>query len=220
MYYLTVIELVTFFTGVLTWKVIGPRRLRWVTVILGVTALNESLLVPLAEKYHLGNQNVLYNAFSLVDMCVWLYLFYLAPGSRLYRWLVLAASDILVVYSLYELCVQTGWKRMHVNSFRVYELAVILCAVYYIRGLLQKDYHNLTTDFFFWCCAACIVYHGLLFLNFTTMAEHNYWKLKNAVDIFFILQDVAGICYYLLLCTGFLMFFLKSRVSKTSSPKL
>jgi hypothetical protein len=217
MNYLTAIELLTFFSGLLAWKRTKPAYLRWVTVIIGITVFNESALIPYVEKTGLVNHNIVYNAFSLVDMSVWFYIFWCAGGRR-YRRVVALTATVSLFYSVYELSVLRNWSYFHVDSFRLYELAIIVFSVRYLFGLLREEYHNLAGDLFFWCCAACILYHGILFLNFTTVAEHNYWKIKNAVQIFFILQDMASVFYYLLICIGFLIFFYRSRSSKTCFP--
>jgi hypothetical protein len=220
MNYLTVIELAAFFSTLLAWKITRPVYLRWVSAVLAFTLLNESILVPFVEGTKLLNQNILYNAFSLVDMFIWLFVFFSAATNPRYRRIIAVTGILCLFYSLLELFFLRNWKYFHVDSFRLYELAIIVFAVIYLVSLLSKAYHNLLGDLFFWCCAACIIYHGILFLNFTTVAEHNYWKIKDAARIFFILQEMASVFYYLLICAGFLIFFLKYRGSKASFQRL
>ena len=195
--------------SLVTYRVSEPAHLTVLRILLVLTAVNEVWIVPYVKANHLFNRNILYNLFSLVDMGCWFVILYVLTGHRsLVAGLILLGALSAFGWSFVELYA-TGMKHLHLNSLRYYEVLIILFSLYYLYQLLGKEYHPILSDHDFWISSACIVYHSLLFLGFTTLSETNFWKLSNADEVFRILRNITNVFYYLLLCFACLAAYYK-----------
>ena len=131
-------------------------------------------------------------------MGCWLYVFRQILRGRKIRRAILPAALILFVYSIIELQLRS-WHHLHADSFRLYEVFILLLSCSYLYGTFRIDYYVLVRDPVFWICAACIVYHSILFLNFTTLSMNRYWYLPNANHIFDMLQ-AWGMLFIIFYC--------------------
>ena len=210
---LLIIEYISFIVGLFCLRSLSPKYLRWIVLLLGLTVLNESFIVPYIHIPRIYNRNTSYNIFSFFDMITWYYVFYrMLLTSKIKIW-ILVTAVLVIGYSLVELCFIDNWMILHTGSLRVYSLTIILLSIYYLYRLLCEKYHNLILDPLFYLCAACLIYQGLLFFNLTTEATLTYWKLRYAVRFFHELQITSNIFYYLLLCIAFLVCYYKYRMS-------
>ncbi len=194
-----------FLVGLLTWKSIKPTYLRAIVLMLGITALNEDVVVPYLKVKRIFDINAAYNIYSLVDMFCWFYVFYMILKEDVFKNYVRLAAIICMAYSLIELCLLKNWRNFHTDSLRLYYIFCILFVLRYFYLIQQKEYHLLYTDPLFFVATGVILYCSITFINFTTVAEHNYWNVKNARQVFHILQDVANSLYYPCLSTSFLV---------------
>ena len=185
--------------------------LRWISLILLLTIINEGMIQWLL--YSGIRRNVIYyNAFSLADMTVWFIVFFLIHQKKPYRVFIVTAFVVCMAYSLIELLYLKGWWHFHTDSFRLYDISMIIMALMYFYEKLKEVYHNLVADHVFWIAAACFLYHSLLFVTFTTQSQPDYWSLPNAGRFYNILQNTGSLFYYLLLSLSF--FICYSRFSR------
>ncbi len=209
-----IIEYFSFIVGLFCFRSISPKYLRWIVLLLGITVLNESFIVPYIHIPKVYNRDTSYNIFSFFDMITWYYVFFrMLRASPAKKWIPVIAG-LVVGFSVVELTFLGSWKTLHTNSLRVYSLTIILLSIYYLYRLLCEKYHNLILDPLFYICCACLIYQGLLFLNLTTEADLTYWKLKYAIRFFHELQITSNIFYYLLLCVAFFVCYYRDRMSK------
>jgi len=202
--YLILLEIMAFIVSLISLRMNYPL-FRWICGILLLTVINEGILVPYFKGEGMVNNVIFYNVFSLADMTVWSIIFYKIHEKRSYKIFTAAAYALFMLYSLIELVFINGWHQFHTDSFRVYNICIIISAIFYFYEKLREVYHNLLTDPLFWVAAACFLYHSLLFVNFTTLSQTEYWKTPNAARFYFILQDTASTFYYFLLSCSFLV---------------
>lgn len=206
--------LAAFLTGIYACFLYRAYYFRLITILLGVTLFNEYVFtVYFCRPLHI-HLNVAYNVFSLIDMGIWCYIFYKIYAGHRAQKFVLPFAAAIFLYTFAELFFLKGWTVMHIDSFRVYELFIIVLSIVYLYGILKLEYYSVNTDPLFWMCAACILYHSILVLTFTLRIDAGYWKFKNAKEVFFFLQVLTDASYYLLLCCMFISGIAYSRYQK------
>lgn len=201
-YYENIFQSIAFLCGLAAFKVIKPYYLKWLVPLLGITVLNEVVVVPYITRNFSASRDLAYNIFSLLDMGIWLYIFFeVHKGRNIQKWII-PGGAVIYIYTFIEIYFK-GWAVLHTDSFRLYEIVILLLSCSYLYGVFRKEYHKLVTDPLFWISAACISYHSVLFLLFTTLAEHSYWYFRGADEVFNYLQVIGNIFYYLFLSFAF-----------------
>jgi hypothetical protein len=205
-YYFYTLLIFSFLTGFLCWM----RKdgvFKWIHFILLVTVINELFIIWPQYQRGVYNNLMYYNVFSLIDMTVWMIVFYkINPPYR--RWIA-GAYIICMAYSLVELLVIRGWDQLHTDSFRLYSITIMLAAMLYYYERLKEPYFNLVADPLFWIASACFLYHSLNFVVFT-LHQRQYWKLHEMGKMSTILQHSASTFYYLLLSLSFVLCYFSS----------
>lgn len=212
LYYENIIQFIAFLCGLIAWKRVRPPYTHWIILLLGLTVVNESIIIPYV-MYH--RRNVDYNVYSFFDMATWLFVFYQVHKGKAIQKIIKPAAAFLFLYSLMEIYWK-GWGFLHTDSFRAYEIVILLLSCSYLYSIFRVEYHVLVYDPIFWIAAACIIYHAILFLNFTTLAENGYWFFKGSRKVFDVLQVIGNIFYYLFLSFSFFSCF-NSKSNKTDS---
>ena len=214
-YTIIVLVSIAFLTGLATIKVVKPSFLLWLIVLLGITLLAEGLVNLAHNKIiFIGSVNLVYNIYSVINIIVLFYIYYnILQNTKLAKW-VLPICIFVVGSSIIELCVVGNCQTICTVSLRIFSIVIILLSLCYLFISLALPYHNIFRDPYFYICAACILYHGLFFVNLTTMAEKNYWANAGTLKTFHILQDTASFLYYSLLCCTFLICYYNHRQRK------
>jgi hypothetical protein len=208
-----IIESVALACGVICFKYITPRLLRIFVLLMLLTCINECAVVPFLRTYDPWSVNIVYNVFSFIDMAAWLYLFFRLYTSRNMRMMIITGAVVCFVYSLFEILFQHSWYVMHFDSFRLYGIFIILLCMRYFILLTKKTYHDLLTDPVFWLCAGAVCFHSIFFVNLTTVAENNYWQLKDSMGVFLLFNNIANILYYSCICMCFIACYIKYKYS-------
>lgn len=209
-----ILILMAFLTGSYACFFFRPYYFKLIVALLLVTFLNEMIVAPLLNKEFSIHWNVAYNVFSLIDMGVWLFIFYKINSGHKVQKFILPVTVVIFIYTCIELFCLKGWKVLHSDSFRVYEIFIIILSIIYLYRILKQEYYIIAFDPFFWMCAACLLYHSILILTFTIRKNAAYWHFKDAADVFFFLQVLADTSYYLLLCYMFISGIYYSRWQK------
>ena len=196
-----ILSSISFLVGLATIKFAKPTLLRLVIVILGITVLTETLSLKIPNN----EVNNLYNIFSFFDMGIWFLVYYrIHKKEKAISWILLAEVFVLI-FSLVES--YYDWGHFHTWSLRLYNIVIIFFSVLYLYRLLFKEYYEISKDPVFFICVACILYHSLSFIKFTTISEFVFFKDRNAANVFFTLDAIANILYYLFLCVAFIVSF-------------
>ncbi len=198
-------ELVCLCTGLLFIDRSRPSYIKALICLVALTFINEFLLVPYIKIHHPLYRNYLYSGFSVMDMLVWLCIFYQLLTERKQRILFWLLAVSCIAGNAFELSNAIGWQTLHPDSFRFYEMSMIIFSVVYLFEMLKREYYSVFKDVNCWLCFACIAFHSIMFLNITTMAQNNYWRLSNAANVFHILMNAANIIYYGLLSIAFII---------------
>ncbi len=216
----TCVEFTCFLCGFFAFSKLKPNYLKLIPLLLTLDICNELIIVPYTLQIHNINQNIGYNIFSFFEMSVWYYIFlHINRKSYLKKWILFLAF-ICFAYSYIEIIYLRGWRELHIDSLRLFNVSMIFFSCNYLYKILKEEYHELFVDALFWLSSACVIYHSMLFLNFTTMSENGYWVFKNADDVFYFLSDLGNIFYYLLLTIAFCSCIYYNQIStKTSSLK-
>lgn len=216
-----ILQLFALATGIICFKYIKPVFLRWIVPILFITCVNEIVMIRYIIPDHFpGKENLAYNIFSLPDMIVWLFIYFKSFKQRKWKKIIFSFGIILILVSLLDLYLN-GWELFHIDSIILYEFFLIFLSIRYLYEIFTKEYHDLFTDIFFWIASACLLYHSILIINFTTMKVADYWKMQNAAAIFNILQMTANIFYYLLISFSFILcFYYNQKYKKVTFPLL
>lgn len=149
--------------------------------------------------------DIAYNIFSIIDMTVWIRIFYNIYRPNRLRHFLLAPAAMAFLYSIAEIVVIGKITHLHRNSMMAYNMTVIVTALGYLCFSLYKTRYYPGNDPGFWLCAACIGYHSLLFLNFVTlMLPAEYWLNPFSYTVWDIVALSAAIFYYLLLSIAFI----------------
>lgn len=206
--------LTAFLTGLCACFFFRPYYFKLILALLLVTFLNEMIVAPLLNKEFSIHWNVAYNAFSLIDMSVWLFIFYKLNAGYKVQKFILPVGAFIFIYTFVELFFLKGWEVLHSDSFRMYEIFIIILSIVYLYRILRREYYVIAFDPLFWMCAACLLYHSILILTFTIRNNAAYWHFKDAAGVFSFLQILADTSYYLLLCCMFISGIYYSRWQK------
>lgn len=202
-------QLAAFITGLIAFKVIRPAFLRTIVLLLALTVVSEIILVPYVKSHHLFNRNIIYNFFSFFDMLVWYSVFYkILEEYSVGKWVNITAV-ITFIWTAKEMTGFNGWHYIHPDSMRFYSFAIIVFSVIYLYQSFKKEFHPVYTDPFFWICSACIMYHSLTLIKFTTLPQTTFWNLKYADEISSAINNFINLCYYSLLSATFISCFYK-----------
>jgi len=186
---------IAFLAGLVTARSIKPAFLRLVIFILGITAITEYVVLQLPRTNTINN---IYTTFSYFDISIWLYVFYrIHQKEKMIRWIV-ALEVIVILLSFAESYYY--WGFFHTGALRLYDIVIISLSVLYLYRLLAPDYYDLSKDPLFFVCVAC-----LSFIKFTTLSERVFFQEKIANNVFHILDAIANILYYPLLCAAFIV---------------
>jgi len=201
------VQLFTFSVGVLTWRKIKPRYLVLIIFIVFLTIINENFITPWLDvlKNKKYTKDFAYNFFSIIDMIVWLKIFYRISEEGKERRMLFIALAFTFLYSITDIFFFTGISKFHINSIMVYDMSILLLAGNFLYHSLKKEYYQPINDSLFWISAACIGYHSLLFLNFVTLwLPAEYWNQPQANDVWNVVSLSGNIFYYLLLSIAFI----------------
>jgi len=213
-----ILEFLALIIGALSWQKMYPVYLRMIVLVLLITFINEYVIIQQIEQnYSYISRDIAYNIFSVIDISIWIYVFYkIYLYKRMNRHLFIPAT-IAFLYSIIDIFFIYGIRHFHTNSMMLYNLSIILLSGNYLFYSLKKEYYQPLSDSLFWICAACIGYHSLLFLNFVTIRlPEAYWQELQANKVWVIVSLSANIFYYLLLSIAFLTCF-KKGFRQTSS---
>ena len=205
-------------TGIIVFGSIKPKYLRSLVYLMILTFLMESN-ASLHVYFKIGNinLNILYNIFFFADVSVWSYLFYNVFKSRKISFFIIFMYVLVILVGIFE-AYHNGSLKTHITySRRVNCLLLIFYSMYYLLDSLKIPYEDIFRVPLFYLCSACILYQGIFFVNLTTMAETNYWKIAGTAEIFYILQFFANSLYYILLCGVFLTCYFNHRQMRTPS---
>lgn len=182
--------------------------------------INELLIVPYISNQQNLNQNLFYNIFSFFEMATWFYIFikFFQTGRRdKINIFSIFAIALCVFFSVFEIY-QTGFLKLHINSLRLFDLLIIFFSCRYLFLILFKDFHDLFLDCFFWISSACIIYHSVLFLNFTTMSKNLYWFFNDSEKVFYFLIDIGNVFYHILIMGAFLACYFQKKANDEIFP--
>lgn len=191
--------------GLISWKKTKPETFRWLTMLLFLTVLNETILTDHRIPSLRLNNNLLYNIYSLADMFLIHWMFYKTKAFQKIRQFILISIGVNFIASFIELQFFSGWLQMHTQSFRLYNISSMLICLYYFRKVILEHKLSLRKDTIFIFSTGLFVYHALLFINFTTISIPGYWELPSAMLIFQILHLSANLIYYTAIITVFLI---------------
>ena len=206
--YVSTLELTAFIVSLFCLKTKQPIY-KLLCFILFITVINEWWLIPVFSEKRIFNRNEIYNAFSLLDMTVWFMVFYLIFQETKWKKFVIPGYIVVIIYSISELYFIKSWKIFHTDSMRLYSISIILCSSIYFYSKLKEEYYRLLSDPIFWICCACFFFHSLLFVNLTTQARPDYFKLENARRFFYILHNIGNTFFYLLLTASFILCYFR-----------
>jgi hypothetical protein len=221
---LLIIKSITLFTGIYACFFFRPFYFKLVVALLVITIFNEGIIIPYIiknEEITSYNRYLAYNTFSLIDMAVFFYIFFnIFTGSAIKKYIA-GAAVLVYVYSFVELFFFKSWTNFHTDSMSVYEIVLIILSIIYLYRLLKKEYYIAVIDPVFWLCCACLIYHCIFIINFTTLADKNYWHLEDAGFVSDLLVNIANTFYCLLLCCMFISGIYYSRwQKKQASPRV
>ena len=217
-YYSIIPILLSLITGLVFSKSAKPFFLLPLVALLALTAATEfSVNYFLVERIRRHYVNVIYNLFSLVDMGVWLLLFYRFLVSEKLKLIVVVIGVLLIIYSIVDIQFVNKWRFLHADSERIYCLFMLFLSIAYLNQRLSLPYENLFKNPHAYLCAACIVYHGSLFGNLTILGEEKNAGVFNIHYIFLLLQLIANCIYYILLCAAFAVCYWTQRDKARSS---
>lgn len=192
---------ISFLTGLATIKAVKPVFLKLMVVVFGITIIVEILALKLPGE----PTNILYNIFYFIDMSIWFYIFYKIHQKQKAIKLVVLLEALAIIFGIIES--YHRWGRMHTLSIRFYSIVIIFFSILYLYHALSKEYYEVFRDPVFYVCAACILYHSLTFIKFTTISEYIFFKDGIALKVFYTLDAVANFLYYPLLCAAFIVSF-------------
>ncbi len=214
-----IIEIVALLSGLIFYKTIRPDFLKIIAVLLIITVINECLIVPYIKMTGIINRNYAYNIFSLVDISIWFFTFYKIENNKTFKKVIVGAALICLAYTLLELTVLKSWELLHPDSFRVYNIIMVVMATRYFYIIMLKEYHNILLDSIFWISTGCFLFHFIFFVNITMLAEDKFWDEKTSRLIFNFLHNIANILYYNCLSIAFYVCYLNyNRALKKSPP--
>ncbi len=213
---IAIIEVVAILTGVFCLRQKGPVILYLILLISILAFINENILVVNARKWWNLGGNIFYNVFSLIEICTWFFIYFKIfnryPATKL---IVVVSWLAVVAYSLTELFIIHSPREFHAASYLSFSaVSFVLSIVYFVKAD-KKEYYDPAQDSTFWICSAAICFNCIFFINLFTMMDQAYWSQKAARQIFHVLQSIAIIIYYLLICIAFIVFYYRLRKTTT-----
>jgi len=205
MNYIKILELLCLCVGLFTYTKIHSVAVRIVIWIVALTVVNELAIVNIIKEHAPAYRNFAYSMFSVFERAGWLIVFYKIHSNHRVQRIIIPLSIALFVYAVYEFVQPGNWKKFNIVSYCFYGLVIIIFSFLYLRRLLRKDeYQPIFRDSIFWLCAACILFHGLIIINFVTLMDTAYWKALISKTVFYWLLNSANTFYYIFLCFCFL----------------
>ena len=111
---------ITFIAGLATARSLKPAYMKFIILILGITAITEYVVLQLPRTNTINN---IYNIFSFFDISIWLYVFYrVHQKEKMIHWIILIEIIVLLLSfaeSYYY------WGIFHTLSLRLYDLVII-----------------------------------------------------------------------------------------------
>ena len=210
MHFISLIPIIVcFVTGLTLIKHVKPVFLYWIIVLMGITLITETTAIYFGSNKSTWKYiNIVYNVFSFFDMGIWYYVFLNMMGSKKLKIVVFVCAALVFSLTIIELDFFRNLKHLHSNSLRVYSLTIIALSIIKLNSKLLRDHLDLFKSPLFYVCAGCIIYHGVLFGNLTMLSEISNRHLDGIRNIFIILQNIANVLYYSLLCASFVVCYL------------
>jgi len=203
-------EIVTFTVGFLFLRKIKETIFRLLVLLVGISASCELLVYKLNSEPWF-DRCFLYNVFSFWDIAVWLFIFYTIIITKWFKILLIISGVVLNLYGYFELSVFKSWNNFHTDSFRMYELIILISSIWYLYEQLEVLYYRTFAEPLFYVCTGCIFYHSILFIETTTQSELVYWKMKGTREVFYLLLNIANLIYYSSLIISFCVWYYSNR---------
>lgn len=217
--YSIVFQSIAFLSGLAAFNVARPVY-RMLIALVTLTVVNEIFIVGYLIEHSPRYINTAYNLFSLLDMITWYFYFYQLFNTCKERRIILGVALLSVLLSMAEIFYLKDWTIFHTETMRVYNLTIVFFCLYYFYKAMLKRYYHFMSEADFWLCVGALIYHMLLFLNFSTISEYNYWKVQYAPEVYYLLQNIANTCYYLLLTIAFGCLMYRQRKLKDQYQRL
>lgn len=204
---ITLLELFLILAGLFCLRKGGPVILYLVLLITIVDFLNENIIVTHSKSWWHVSRNVFYNAYSLIEISCWLFIYHHIFKRKEFKRLIIALGFVVITYSLAELFYLQNFTIFHTASYACFSIISLFLSVTYLFKVTRQEYHSLTDDPAFWLCAAAICFNAIFIINLITMLDTSYWSHNGSTAIFHIMQSVGIIIYYVLICTSFIISF-------------
>ena len=204
--------------GWVLFKYISPSFLKSLVYLFTIASIVETVAFILrGNAHHARFSNLIYNLVSFVEIPIWYYLFYRINKGNIFSRLIPLVAFVILGYSFLESAFIKSWYVLHTDALRLHSVFIILLSISYLYRSLSIEYHNIFSDSFFYIVSACILYHGVLFVNLTTLAENRYWGNREVAEAFFLFQVVANYVYYILLCCSIIICYYNQRLKPAVS---
>lgn len=216
--FLMMLRIILILTGLVSLGKRGPVFLYLLLTIVFIDCVNENLIVNHSMQWWKLPSNVFYNIYSFFEISAWFVIYYLIFQSPTIKIWIVISGTFIILYSLWELFIVHSLEIFHASSYACFSLASIIFSALYLFDINRKEYHNLSKDPAFWVSAGAIFFNAIFLINLFTVLDPIYWSHKGAKEIFDVLQYIADIMYYLLLCLAFITSYYKSH--KVTTPVL
>lgn len=150
--------------GIVRWKLIDPSYYPFIYNLLAV------LLAEITIRLLNGSSSVVksVNVFSLVDFCLFAWLFHnwgLFNGNRKIFLLVLALAGTVWTYTTFFV---TGFRQMNNPFLLIYSAALIFLSVTTFNKIVVQQRINIFTNARFWICIGIIIFYSFFILTRAT----------------------------------------------------
>jgi len=150
--------------GIVRWKVIDTAYYPFIYNLLAV------LLVEIIIKLLNHSTNVIksVNIFSLVDFCLFAWLFHnwgLFNGNRKIFLLIIAGISVVWAYTSFFV---TGFQHMNNLYLLIYSAALIFFSVTTFNKIVVHQRINIFTNARFWICIGIIIFYSFFILTRAT----------------------------------------------------
>jgi hypothetical protein len=212
---ITILQVIVIVTGLACLRKGGPVILNLLLVINILGFINENLIVIHSREWWNVKRNVFYNLYSFFEILCWMFIYYQVFIKTIMKGTVIFFGCFILLYSLLEVFVFYGPEVFHTLSYACFSMFSLSFSGIYIFKINGKGYHNLTTDPVFWICAGAICFQSVFLVNLFTLLDPGYWEHAAAQQVFHMLQSIALIIYYILLCIAFILFYCRHQQEST-----
>ena len=198
---ISILEILAFIVGLLTFRRLSNKVFKWVVVFLGYNVANEWGAYYYSRMMKATNLPF-YNIYSIIEISFFLLVLWGLIQNQLFKKLILVSLVLYICSTLIEIQFFSGWNKYHFLTMSFGCLLIFVFSCLYFFELLRVDIEqNIVFYPPFWLVSAILFFHLFLLVY---ILNHYFFPAVKIQHLNRIILQVTNIVFYSFITISFL----------------